>query len=99
MRRRGEPPPPLSRPLYELLGAGENGIGHRLGELAGEGVLLARMEAAEQLPATEVGLGAVAKARLRAWGGDADHPRRAQESVPAERAQRDHHPRPVEQVE
>src|SRR5882757_9838668 len=86
--------------LGELLRAGEDGVGHRLGELAGEGVLLARVEAAEQGPAAaQLRLGAVAEARLWARGGDADRPRRAQEPVPAERAERDDDAGSVEQVE
>ena len=48
MRRRGGRSAGRDR---ELLRPGEDGVGHRLGQLAGEGVLLARVEAAEQGPA------------------------------------------------
>src|SRR5689334_16514755 len=43
----------------------EDGVGHRLGEPAGEGVLLARVVAAEQSPASELDLGSMAELRPR----------------------------------
>ena len=64
----------------ELAGAGEHRVHHRLGQLAGEGVLLARVEAAEQDRARprRGELGAVAEARLgaAARAGGRRRPRR-----------------------
>ena len=82
-----EPPRRVRRGLRARLEAGqlararEDGVDHRLGQLAGEGVLLARVEAAEQdgrPPAAR--LGAVAEPRLgpgrAAEPGAARRPRR-----------------------
>ena len=80
----------IRRPRGELHRAGEDGVDHRHGQLPGEGVLLARVEAAEQGEAlAQRRFGAVAEPWLRARGGDADRARRAEEAVPAELAEGD----------
>jgi hypothetical protein len=62
-------------------------VEHRLGQAAGEGVLLARVVAAEQdLAAWQLGRGAMSEARL-----GADRSVQAQRRVPGEAAERDDH--------
>ena len=56
-----------------------------LGELAGERVLLRDVVAAEQRVGADLGLGAVAEARLRARRRMAERAQRAQRAVPGER--------------
>src|SRR6187549_2838316 len=60
----GPPPTARSSPC-EIAGAGEHGVEHRLGEPAGEGVLLARVVAAEHGERTDADLEAVGEPRPR----------------------------------
>src|ERR1700733_10278430 len=88
LRRRAQLPGPI-----------EDSIVHRLGQLAGERVLLAGGKAAEQREPAELRLGSVAEARPRARHRFAAQGERAQRGIPGERAQADDHPRSTKQRE
>src|SRR3990170_1734929 len=77
-----------ARQTSQVAGSGEHAVQHRLGELAGEGVLLTRVVGAEQYGAA-LGpvLGEVAEVRARP---DAEQPAGR---VPGELAEADHHGR------
>src|SRR5690242_14151000 len=67
-------------------------VEHLGGELAGEGVLLARMERAEQTVGTERRLGGVPEPRTWPWRRVPERRQRPEDPVPRERAER--HDRP-----
>src|SRR6187200_2701702 len=77
----------------------EDRVGHRHGQLAGKGVLLARVVAAQQVPATDLRLGAVAELRPRPRDRLAECPRRAQNPVPPEGAKGDQNPAVLQQLQ
>src|SRR5713101_1632818 len=84
----GEPP-----------GLREHRAQHGARQLPGERVLLARVEAPEQDDAVSrhERPGAVAEARQRTWQPEPQLASRAEIGVPADLAERDHHPDPGEQ--
>ena len=75
-----------------LEGAGDRGVEHRLGQAAGEGVLLARVVAADQGPAADPGLGLVAEAGPRPRHLGAEPAQRPQRPVPGEGAEGEDRP-------
>src|SRR5262245_55583380 len=70
--------------------ATKHGVEHRLGELAGERVLLAHVVRADQQITPDTCLGGVAEHRLRLRDLDVERARRREEPVPREAAERDH---------
>src|SRR5690349_19557513 len=76
----------------ELARAGEDRLEHRLGELAGERVLLARVVAAEQRVRADPCLRAVTEPRLRRRRRVPQRGEAPERRVPADRAQWEDHP-------
>src|SRR4051794_36997110 len=80
-------------------GAGDRGIEHRLGQAAGEGVLLARVVAADQGPAADAGLGLMAEPRPRPRYVGAQPAQSPQRPVPGEGAEGEDGPALAEETE